>query len=31
MYIAENSLMTGLTDEMKKWFEENRENKEWMT
>jgi exosome complex component RRP4 len=28
MYIAENSLMTGLTDEMKKWFEENRENKE---
>ena len=25
MYITENSLMSGLTDEMKKWFDENRE------
>jgi exosome complex component RRP4 len=24
MYIAENSLMSGLTDEMKNWFEEER-------
>jgi hypothetical protein len=27
MYIAENSLMSGLTDEMKNWFEGER--KEW--
>lgn len=28
LYIAENSLMSGLTDEMKKWFEEERERKQ---
>ena len=27
LYIAEHSLMSGLTDEMKNWFEENKENK----
>jgi exosome complex component RRP4 len=26
LYIAENSFMPGLTDEMKNWFEKNREN-----
>jgi hypothetical protein len=29
MYMAENSLMSGLTDEMKNWFDENQEKKEW--
>jgi exosome complex component RRP4 len=28
MYMAENSLMSGLTDEMKNWFDENQEKKE---
>ncbi|VVB82712.1 Exosome complex component Rrp4 [uncultured archaeon] len=28
LYVAENSLMSGLTDEMKNWFEENRGKKE---
>jgi len=28
LYIAENSLMAGLTDEMAKWFKENKEKKQ---
>ena len=27
LYVTENSSSSGLTDEMKKWFEENKEKK----
>jgi hypothetical protein len=30
MYVAENSTMTGLTDEITKWFKEQKEKKEWV-